>query len=152
MIQTQPLTPEQLKQIKRINQRLAQMENTNYKETGIYNELMTRIEKSGIALTKSRSGETRISRKKEHNQQYGLFTLQQQLDYIENAPKLLDELRRAKRRGDDYFPLGETPREKVIKKFDFSARLESHLQDMYQDTYAGNMYGTELKNLATTGK
>lgn len=152
MEKTQTLTPEQVKQIKRINQRLAQMEKTDYKETGIYNELLTRIEKSGIALTKSRSGETRISRKPEHKQQYGMFTLQQQLDYIEHAPKLADELRRAKRRGDDYFPLGETPRERVIKKFDFSARLESHLQDMYQDAYAGNMYGAELRNLAKSGK
>lgn len=149
---TQKLTSEQVKQIKRINQRLAQMEKTGYKGSGIYNELLTRITKSGLSLTQSRSGETRISRSMEQKSQYGAFTLQQQLDYVENAPKLADELRKAKRRKDDYFPVGKTPAERVKNKFDFSSRLESHLQDMYFDTYAGNMYGAELRNLAKSGK
>lgn len=151
-MKTQTLNELQVKQVKRINQRLAQMEKTGYKDSGIYNALLTRIKKSGLELTLSRSGETRLSRKMEQASQYGAFTLQQQLDYIENAPKLADELRKAKKKKDDYFPVGKTPAERVKNKFEFSARLEEHLQEMYMDTYAGNMYGYELRNLAKGGR
>ena len=78
------ITTEQEKQIKRINQRLAQMEKTGYGGTGIYNRLVTAILTSGLQTTESRGCNVRLSRAKTQKQGNGLFTFQQNLDYIEN--------------------------------------------------------------------
>lgn len=142
------ITPEQEKQIKRINQRLAQMEKTGYKGTAIYNKLVTAILTSGLQTSESRSGNVRLSRAKKQKQGNGLFTFQQNLDYIENKPKLGDELIKAKKEG--YFE-GSTPKERVINKYNFEERLNDFLQQMYDDMNRGNMYAFELENKASKG-
>ena len=142
------ITPEQEKQIKRINQRLAQMEKTGYKGTAIYNRLVTAILTSGLQTSESRGGNVRLSRAKKQKSGNGLFTFQQNLDYIENQPKLRDELIKAKK--EDYFK-GETPKERVIAKFNFQDRLDDFLQQMYDDMNRGNMYAFELENKASKG-
>lgn len=142
------ITSEQEKQIKRINQRLAQMEKTGYEGTGIYNRLATAILTSGLQITKSSDGNVRLSRAKKQKEGNGLFTFQQNLNYIENQPKLGDELIKAKK--EDYFE-GETPKDRVIKKFDFEERLHDFLQQMYDDMNRGNMYAFELENQTRKG-
>lgn len=142
------ITPEQEKQIKRINQRLAQMEKTGYEGTGIYNRLVTAILTSGLQTSESRGGNVRLSRAKKQKQGNGLFTFQQNLNYIENQPKLGDELIIAKK--EDYFK-GDTPKERVIAKFDFQDRLDDFLQQMYDDMNRGNMYAFELENKSSKG-
>ncbi len=142
------ITPEQEKQIKRINQRLAKMEKTGYEGTGIYNRLATAILTSGLQITQSRDGHVRLSRAKKQKSGNGLFTFQQNLNYIENQPKLGDELIKAKK--EDYFR-GETPKERVIKKYDFEERLNDFLQQMYDDMNRGNMYAFELENQTRKG-
>ena len=142
------ITSEQEKQIKRINQRLAQMEKTGYEGTGIYNRLVTAILTSGLQTSESRGGNVRLSRSKMQKQGNGLFTFQQNLDYIENQPKLGDELIKAKK--EDYFK-GSTPEERVIAKFNFQDRLDDFLQQMYDDMNRGNMYAFELENQSRKG-
>lgn len=142
------ITPEQEKQIKRINQRLAQMEKTGYEGTGIYNQLVTAILTSGLQISESRGGNVRLSRAKMQKEGNGLFTFQQNLDYIENQPKLATELRKAKK--EDYFK-GDTPKERVIAKFNFQDRLDDFLQQMYDDMNRGNMYAFELENQSRKG-
>ena len=142
------ITTEQEKQIKRINQRLAKMEKTGYKGTGIYNRLVTAILTSGLQTTESRGGNVRLSRAKKQKEGNGLFTFQQNLNYIENQPKLATELRKAKK--EDYFK-GETPKERVIAKFEFQERLDDFLQQMYDDMNRGNMYAFELENQSSKG-
>ena len=142
------ITPEQEKQIKRINQRLAQMEKTGYEGTAIYNRLVTAIITSGLQTSESRGGNVRLSRAKKQKQGNGLFTFQQNLNYIENQPKLGDELIKAKK--EDYFK-GDTPKERVIAKFDFQDRLDDFLQQMYDDMNRGNMYAFELDNQSRKG-
>lgn len=142
------ITKEQEKQIKRINQRLAQMEKTGYDGTGIYNRLVTAILTSGLQTSESREGNVRLSRAKKQKEGNGLFTFQQNLNYIENQPKLGDELIKAKK--EDYFE-GNTPKERVIKKFDFEERLNDFLQQMYDDMNRGNMYAFELENQSRKG-
>ena len=142
------ITSEQEKQIKRINQRLAQMEKTGYKGTAIYNKLVTAILTSGLQTSESRGGNVRLSRAKKQKEGNGLFTFQQNLNYIENQPKLGDELIKAKK--EDYFK-GDTARERVIAKFNFQDRLDDFLQQMYDDMNRGNMYAFELENKASKG-
>ena len=142
------ITPEQEKQIKRINQRLAKMEKSGYEGTGIYNRLVTAILSSGLQMTESRSGNIRLSRATKQKQGNGLFTFQQNLNYIENQPKLGDELIKAKK--EDYYK-GDTPKERVINKFDFEERLHDFLQQMYDDMNRGNMYAFELENQSRKG-
>lgn len=142
------ITPEQEKQIKRINQRLAQMEKTGYEGTGIYNRLVTAILTSGLQTSESRSGNVRLSRAKKQKEGNGLFTFQQNLNFIENQPKLGDELIKAKK--EDYFE-GETPKERVTKKYNFQDRLDDFLQQMYDDMNRGNMYAFELQNKSSKG-
>ena len=142
------ITPEQEKQIKRINQRLAQMEKTGYKGTAIYNKLATAILTSGLQISESRGGNVRLSRAKKQKQGHGLFTFQQNLDYIENQPKLATELRKAKK---EYYFKGNTPKERVIAKFNFQDRLDDFLQQMYDDMNRGNMYAFELENQSRKG-
>lgn len=142
------ITPEQEKQIKRINQRLAKMEKTGYKGTGIYNKLVTAILTSGLQTSKSRGGDVRLSRAKKQKAGNGLFTFQQNLNYIENQPKLATELHKAKK--EDYFK-GDTPKERVISKFNFRERLDDFLQQMYDDMNRGNMYAFELANQSRKG-
>ena len=142
------ITPEQEKQIKRINQRLAKMEKSGYGGTGIYNRLVAAILTSGLQITESRGGNVRLSRAKMQKEGNGLFTFQQNLNYIENQPKLGDELIKAKK--EDYFK-GDTPKERVINKFDFGERLDDFLQQMYDDMNRGNMYAFELENQARNG-
>ena len=142
------ITPEQEKQIKRINQRLAQMEKTGYKGTAIYNRLATAILTSGLQISESRSGNVRLSRAKKQKSGNGLFTFQQNLDYIENQPKLGDELIKAKK--EDYFK-GSAPKERVINKYNFEERLNDFLQQMYDDMNRGNMYAFELENQSRKG-
>ena len=142
------ITTEQEKQIKRINQRLAQMEKTGYEGTGIYNRLVTAILTSGLQTSESREGNVRLSRANKQKEGNGLFTFQQNLDYIENQPKLAIELRKAKK--EDYFK-GDTPKERVIEKYDFEERLNDFLQQMYDDMNRGNMYAFELENKSSKG-
>lgn len=142
------ITSEQEKQIKRINQRLAQMEKSGYKGTGIYNRLVTAILTSGLRTTESRGGNIRLSRAKMQKEGNGLFTFQQNLNYIENQPKLADELRKAKK--ENYFR-GKTPKERVIAKFNFQDRLDDFLQQMYDDMNRGNMYAFELEKHSRKG-
>ena len=142
------ISTEQEKQIKRINQRLAQMEKTGYKGTAIYNKLVTAILTSGLQTSESRGGNVRLSRSKKQKQGNGLFTFQQNLDYIENRPKLGDELIKAKK--EDYFK-GSTPKERVINKYNFEERLHDFLQQMYDDMNRGNMYAFELQNKSKKG-
>ena len=142
------ITTEQEKQIKRINQRLAQMEKTGYEGTGIYNRLVTAIMTSGLQTTESREGNVRLSRAKMQKEGNGLFTFQQNLDFIEKQPKLGDELIKAKK--EDYFE-GSTPKERVIEKYDFEERLNDFLQQMYDDMNRGNMYAFELETQSTNG-
>ena len=142
------ITTEQEKQIKRINQRLAKMEKIGYKGTGIYNRLVTAILTSGLQTSESRGGNVRLSRSKKQKQGNGLFTFQQNLDYIENQPKLATELRKAKKQ--DYFR-GKTPKERVINKYNFEERLDDFLQQMYDDMNRGNMYAFELENQSRKG-
>ena len=142
------ITTEQEKQIKRINQRLAKMEKSGYGGTGIYNRLVTAILTSGLQTTESRGGNVRLSRAKMQKEGNGLFTFQQNLNYIENQPKLGDELIKAKK--EDYFK-GDTPKERVIAKFNFQDRLDDFLQQMYDDMNRGNMYAFELENQSRKG-
>ena len=142
------ITTEQEKQIKRINQRLAQMEKTGYGGTGIYNRLVTAILTSGLQTSESRGGNVRLSRSKKQKQGNGLFTFQQNLDYIENQPKLATELRKEKKQ--DYFR-GKTPKERVINKYNFEERLDDFLQQMYDDMNRGNMHAFELENQSRKG-
>lgn len=142
------ITTEQEKQIKRINQRLAQMEKTGYEETAIYNKLVTAILTSGLQTSESRGGNVRLSRAKMQKEGNGLFTFQQNLDYIENRPKLATELRKAKK--ENYFR-GKTPKERVINKYNFEERLHDFLQQMYDDMNRGNMYAFELENQSRKG-
>ncbi len=142
------ISVEQEKQIKRINQRLAKMEKTGYEGTGIYNQLVTAILTSGLQTSESRGGKVRLSRAKKQKAGNGIFTFQQNLDYIEKQPKLGDELLKAKK--EDYFR-GETPKERVINKFDFEERLHDFLQQMYDDMNRGNMYAFELENQSRKG-
>ena len=142
------ITPEQEKQIKRINQRLAQMEKTGYEGTGIYNRLVTAILTSGLQTSESRGGKVRLSRARKQKQGNGLFTFQQNLNYIENQPKLGDELIKAKK--EDYFK-GDTAKERVIGKFEFEERLHNFLEQMYDDMNRGNMYAFELEKQSRKG-
>ena len=58
------------------------------------------------------------------------------------------ELRKAKK--EDYFK-GDTPKERVIAKFNFQDRLDDFLQQMYDDMNRGNMYAFELENQSRKG-
>ena len=142
------ISTEQEKQIKRINQRLAQMEKTGYKGTAIYNKLVTAILTSGLQTSESRGGNVRLSRAKMQKEGNGLFTFQQNLNFIENQPKLATELRKAKK--ENYFR-GKTPKERVINKYNFEERLHDFLQQMYDDMNRGNMYAFELENKSKKG-
>lgn len=150
------LSNDQIKQIKRINQRLAQMEKSGYLGTQFYNDFVSRILASGLDITSSvnkdprLSGNVRLSRSKRQNDTYGTFTLDEQLDYIERYPKLSDELRKAKKKKDEYFPFGSTPKERVINKYDFNARLNEHLDSMYLESYRDNEYSQALRSLVKT--
>ena len=55
-----------LNDIKAINQRLADYEKQGYAETRDYKNLVREVEKSGLQLTKSKSGTIRISRSKQN--------------------------------------------------------------------------------------
>lgn len=55
------LNNEQIKQIKRINRRLAQMEESGYQNTSLYTDLLIRIEQSGLQIREDKKGKTRLS-------------------------------------------------------------------------------------------
>ena len=55
------ISNEQIKQIKRINRRLAQMEESGYNDTSLYNDLLIRIEQSGLQIREDKKGNTRLS-------------------------------------------------------------------------------------------
>lgn len=52
--------------IKAINQRLADYEKKGLSNTTVYKKLITDIERSGLKVTKSKSGELRLSRSKDN--------------------------------------------------------------------------------------
>lgn len=143
------LTPDDIKVIKRINQRLQYMEDNGYEETTLYKDLQKRIHKSGLNLSTSKSGKPRISRALNQDIKKGLFTVEENLKYIENAKSLSEERKKAK--SNDYFE-GKTVKERIINKSKFEERLQEHIDGMYIEAMSGNKYAMQLHDaIKSTG-
>lgn len=135
------LTTDDIKVIKRINQRLQYMEDKGYEETNIYKDLQKRILKSGLNLSTSKTGKPRLSRALNQDIKKGLFTVEENLNYIENAKSLSEERKKAKSK--DYFE-GETVKDRIINKSKFEDRLQEHIDSMYLEAMSGNKYAMQL--------
>lgn len=138
------LTPDDIKSIKRINQRLQYMEDNGYDETTLYTDLQKRIHKSGLNLSTSKNGKPRLSRALNQDIKKGLFTVEENLNYIENAKSLSEERKKAKSK--DYFE-GKTVKERIINKSKFEERLQEHIEEMYLETMSGNISAAQLLNM-----
>ena len=138
------LTPDDIKAIKRINQRLQYMEDNGYEDTTLYKDLQKRINKSGLNLSTSKTGKPRLSRSINQNIKKGIFTVEENLKYVEKAKSLSEERKKAK--SNDYFE-GKTVKERIINKSKFEERLQDHIDDMYLEAMSGNIYAKQLLNM-----
>lgn len=138
------LTPDDIKSIKRINQRLQYMEDNGYEETSLYTDLQKRIHKSGLNLSTSKTGKPRLSRSLNQDIKQGIFTVEENLKYIENAKSLSEERKKAKSK--EYFD-GKTVKERIINKSKFEERLQEHIDGMYFEAMSGNKYAMQLHDV-----
>ena len=81
------LDNEQIKQIKRINRRLAQMEESGYKDTSLYNDLLIRIEQSGLQIREDKNGNTRLSQSAKQEVNFNI-NIDLTLNWIERVKTL----------------------------------------------------------------
>lgn len=141
------LTTDDIKAIKRINQRLQYMEDKGYEETNIYKDLQKRIAKSGLNLSTSKTGKLRLSRAINQDIKKGLFTVQQNLEYVERARTLSEERKVIREQPYE----GKTIKEKLINKSNFEERLQSHIDDLYTDYMSGNKFSAKLYDYVKGG-
>lgn len=126
-----------LNQIKAVNQRLADFEKKGFKETTAYKNILMNIERSGLNITKSKSGNLRISRSKENLSNTKVKT---QYGNVMNKSNILDNLLKGKTVGklrkEAKEQLDKNASEQAIynKIFEIDERKEyisSHLSEWY---------------------
>ena len=124
-------------QIKAVNQRLADFEKKGLKDTTAYKNILMNIERSGLKVTKSKSGELRISRSKENLSNTKVKT---QYGNVMNKSDILGNLLKGKTVGklrkEAKEQLDKNASEQAIynKIFEIDERKEyisSHLSEWY---------------------
>ena len=139
------LNNEQIKQIKRINRRLAQMEESGYKDTSLYNGLIIRIEQSGLQVREDKKGNTRLSQsaKQEINNNINVDST---LKWIERVITLKNAQKRYRKifKGDkdDFF-------DEFKKYIQIRDRIKDYIEDY--DSMEISMTSRELHKKATGG-
>lgn len=147
------ITNEQLKQIKRINRRLAQMEESGYKDTQLYTDLLMRVENSGINTRVDKNGNIRLSQSL-NQEATGIYDVDTNLNWIERVQTLKQAQKRFRQE------LKNSPELKEFFKGDFSTmfrqslNLKMNLQQAIDDYEAMEISVTSRKfhQFATQGK
>lgn len=140
------LDNEQIKQIKRINRRLAQMEESGYKDTSLYNDLLIRIEQSGLQTREDKNGNTRLSQsaKQEVNSNINIDST---LNWIERVKTL-------KQAQKDYRKDFKGDKNKFYEDFkkylNLKDRIKAYIEDY--DSMQISTTSRKLHQFATNGK
>ena len=140
------LNYEQIKQIKRINRRLAQMEESGYNDTSLYKDLLIRIEQSGLQIREDKKGNTRLSQsvKQEINNNINVDST---LKWIERVKTLKDAQKDYRKIfiGNKYDFYDE------FKKYiELKDRIKAYIEDY--DSMVISETSSELHKKATGGK
>ena len=140
------LNYEQIKQIKRINRRLAQMEESGYNETSLYNDLLIRIEQSGLQIREDKKGNIRLSQsaKQEVNSNINIDST---LNWIERVKTL-------KQAQKDYRKDFKGDKKKFYEDFkkylNIKDRIKAYIEDY--DSMQISTTSKKLHQFATNGK
>lgn len=140
------LNYEQIKQIKRINRRLAQMEESGYEDTSLYNDLLIRIEQSGLQVRKDKKGNTRISQsaKQEINNNIN----------VDSTLKWIERVKTLKNAQKDYRKLFTGDKDDFYDEFkkyiQLKDRIKSYIEDY--DSMVISTSSSDLHKKATDGK
>lgn len=140
------LNYEQIKQIKRINRRLAQMEESGYKDTSLYNDLLIRLEQSGLQIREDKNGNTRLSQsaKQEVNSNINVDST---LNWIERVKTL-------KKAQKDYRNDFKGDKNKFYEDFkkylNLKDRIKAYIEDY--DSMSISTASKKLHQFATNGK
>lgn len=140
------LNYEQIKQIKRINRRLTQMEESGYKDTSLYSDLLIRIEKSGLQVREDKKGNTRISQsaKQEINKNINVDST---LKWIERVKTLKNAQKDYRKifigNKDDFY-------DEFKKYIQLKDRIKAYIEDY--DSMAISTTSSDLHKKATNGK
>ena len=140
------LDNEQIKQIKRINRRLAQMEESGYKDTSLYNDLLIRIEQSDFQIREDKKGNIRLSQsaKQEVNSNINVDST---LNWIERVKTL-------KQAQKDYRKDFKGDKNKFYEDFkkylNLKDRIKAYIEDY--DSMSISTTSKKLHQFATNGK
>lgn len=140
------LNNEQIKQIKRINRRLAQMEESGYNDTSLYTDLLIRIEQSGLQVREDKKGNTRISQsaKQEINNNINVDST---LKWIERVKTLKDAQKDYRKifigNKDNFY-------DEFKKYIQLKDRIKAYIEDY--DSMVISTTSSELHKKATDGK
>ena len=140
------LNNEQIKQIKRINRRLAQMEESGYKDTSLYTDLLIRIEQSGLQVREDKKGNTRISQsaKQEVNSNINIDSTLNWIERVKTLKNAQKDYRKIfKGNKDDFY-------DEFKKYLQLRARIQDYIDDY--DSMTISMTSRELHKKATEGK
>lgn len=140
------LNNEQIKQIKRINRRLAQMEESGYKDTSLYKDLLIRIEQSGLQIREDKNGNTRLSQsaKQEVNSNIN----------IDSTLKWIERVKTLKNAQRDYRKIFKGKKDDFYDEFKKFIQLKERIKDYIED-YDSMVISTTSRDLhinATNGK
>lgn len=140
------LNNEQIKQIKRINRRLAQMEESEYKDTSLYNDLLIRIEQSGLQIREDKNGNTRLSQsaKQEINNNIN----------VDSTLKWIERVKTLKQAQKDYRKDFKGDKNKFYEDFkkylNLKDRIKAYIEDY--DSMQISTTSRKLHQFATNGK
>lgn len=136
------LSNEDVKGIKRINQRLTQLEKSGFQNTTLYTDLIQRAEDVGIEIRYNKNGNPRLSQSKNQN------ITTKDIARVERVKKLKDFLKDIKEKNLD------VKNYKEIKKLALKAlSIRERLKD-YIDNYENDMMSISSRKLhkyATSG-
>ena len=140
------LNYEQIKQIKRINRRLAQMEESGYSDTSLYNDLLIRIEKSGLQIREDNKGNTRLSQsaKQEINNSIN----------VDSTLKWIERVKTLKQAQKDYRKDFKGNKNKFYEDFKKYLNLKDRIKAYIEDYDSMSISTTSKKfhQFATNGK
>ena len=140
------LNYEQIKQIKRINRRLAQMEESGYSDTSLYNDLLIRIEQSGLQIREDKKGNIRLSQSVKQEIKSNI-NVDSTLNWIERV-KTLKQAQKDFRKdfnGDKNKFYEDFKKYLIIKD-----RIKAYIQDY--DSMSISTTSKKLHQFATNGK
>ena len=140
------LNNEQIKQIKRINRRLAQMEESGYNDTSLYNDLLIRIEQSGLQIREDKHGNTRLSQsaKQEINNNIN----------VDSTLKWIERVKTLKKAQKDYRKIFKGNKDDFYDEFKKYIQLRDRIKDYIEDYDSMTISSTsrELHKKATAGE